>query len=309
MTEQTKPLPTAHDVFFKANLAEKSKAKALLKQIYSKELVSKLDLKHLKHVPTEFIQHNLRKVVGDVLYMTKLNGKDAYVYVLFEHQSSSDELMAFRLLLYVVQIMQQHLQQGHDKLPIILPAVIYHGKESPYPYSTDLMDCFADKEIAQEYMFKSFNLLDLTIMSDDDLGKFDANLVFEYMLKHSRDNLTDKLIKWLLQYPHQAIYFIKSGNNLLNQVFSYIESRDDVDSEAIDKLIGVINDNTGGEFMNYLQRREQKAEQQGAILKAQDTAKTMLIDGLDDSVVIKYTGLDLDTVLKLKKEISTKTKH
>ncbi|WP_440682913.1 Rpn family recombination-promoting nuclease/putative transposase [Cysteiniphilum halobium] len=125
MTEQTKPLPTAHDVFFKANLAEKSKAKALLKQIYSKELVSKLDLKHLKHVPTEFIQHNLRKVVGDVLYMTKLNGKDAYVYVLFEHQSSSDELMAFRLLLYVVQIMQQHLQQGHDKLPIILPAVVY----------------------------------------------------------------------------------------------------------------------------------------------------------------------------------------
>ncbi|WP_440705181.1 hypothetical protein, partial [Cysteiniphilum sp. E12A11] len=71
--------------------------------------------------------------------------------------------------------------------------------------------------------------------------------------------------------------------------------------------------NTGGEFMNYLQRREQKAEQQGmqqgAILKAQDTAKTMLIEGLDDNLVTRCTGLDLDTVLKLKKEISTKTKH
>ncbi|WP_440682911.1 Rpn family recombination-promoting nuclease/putative transposase [Cysteiniphilum halobium] len=192
-----------------------------------------------------------------------------------------------------------------------------HGKESPYPYSTNIFDCFEDKEIAQEYMFKSFNLLDLTIMSDDELGKFDTNLAFEYMLKHSRDNLADKMIEWLLQYPHQAIYFIKSGNNLLNQVFSYIESRNDVDGEAIDKLIGVINDNTGGEFMNYLQRREQKAEQQGmqqgmqqgAILKAQDTAKTMLIEGLDDNLVTRCTGLDLDTVLKLKKEISTKTKH
>ena len=256
-------------------------------------------------MPTEFIQHNLRKVVGDVLYMTKLNGKDAYVYVLFEHQSSSDELMAFRLLLYVVQIIQQHLQQGHDKLPIVLPSVIYHGKESPYPYSTSLFDCFEDKEIAQEYMFKSFNLLDLTIMSDDDLGKFDANLVFEYMLKHSRDNLADKLIEWLLQYPHQAIYFIKSGNNLLNQVFSYIESRNDIDSEAIDKLIDVINDNTGGEFMNYLERREENAKLQGK----QETARNLLGMGLSNEQIAQATNLDLDTVLKLKKEFGTKTKH
>ncbi|WP_192485191.1 MULTISPECIES: Rpn family recombination-promoting nuclease/putative transposase [Cysteiniphilum] len=307
-------LPTPHDVFFKANLAEKRKAKALLKQIYSKELLSKLDLKHFKQVPTEFIQHNLRKVVGDVLYMTKLDGKDVYLYFLFEHQSSSDELMSFRLLLYVIQIMQQHLQQGYSKLPIILPAVIYHGKESPYPYSTSIFDCFEDKEIAKEYMFKSFNLLDLTVMSDDDLGQFDANLVFEYMLKHSRDNLADKLIEWLLQYPQQAIYFITSGNNLLNQVFSYIESRNDIDSEAIDKLIGVINENTGGEFMNYLERREQKAEQQGmqqgAVLKAQDTARNLLGMGLlSNEQIAQATNLDLDTVLKLKKEIGTKTKH
>ncbi len=246
-------------------------------------------------------------------YMSKLNGKDVYLYFLFEHQSTSDELMAFRLLLYVVQIIQQHLQQGNDKLPIILPAVVYHGKESPYPYSTDLMDCFADKEIAKEYMFKSFNLLDLTIMSDDDLGQFDANLVFEYMLKHSRDNLADKLIEWLLQYPNQAIYFITSGKNLLNQVFSYIESRNDIDSETIDKLIGVINNNTGGEFMNYLERREQKAEQQGMqqgrFLEKEETARNFLNMGIDVEKVAQGTGLDLDTVLKLKKEINTKTKH
>jgi hypothetical protein len=54
-SESDNSLPTPHDVFFKANLAEKSKAKALLKQIYSTELVSKLDLKNLKQVPTEFM--------------------------------------------------------------------------------------------------------------------------------------------------------------------------------------------------------------------------------------------------------------
>jgi recombination-promoting nuclease RpnB len=79
--ESSNNLPTPHDVFFKANLAEKNKARALLKQIYSKELVSKLDLKHLKNVPTEFIQHNLRKVVGDVLYMTKLVTAKMFTYI------------------------------------------------------------------------------------------------------------------------------------------------------------------------------------------------------------------------------------
>ncbi|WP_119344043.1 hypothetical protein [Facilibium subflavum] len=88
-----------------------------------------------------------------------------------------------------------------------------------------------------------------------------------------------------------------------NQVFSYIESRQDIDQSAVERLIEVINKNTDGEFMNYLERREQQAQQHGALLKAEETARTMLVEGLDEKLVIKCTGLDLNTVLKLKKNI------
>ncbi|WP_119343832.1 Rpn family recombination-promoting nuclease/putative transposase [Facilibium subflavum] len=249
-TPDNNAFPTPHDAFFKANMADKKRAIKALKQHFSPELVALIDFKTIKSRSTEFIQHNLHKVISDVLYSCKIKDKDAYLYVIWEHQSTSDALMAFRMLTYVTQIMQHHLQQGYKKLPLVLPAVIYHGKKSPYPYSTSIFDCFEDKTLAAEYAFRSFELIDLTVMSDDDLAKFDPDLMFEYMLKHSRDNLVEQLTQWLLKHPNQSVYFLSAGKNLLNQVFSYIESRKDIDQSAVDRLIEVINENTDGEFMS-----------------------------------------------------------
>lgn len=54
-------------------------------------------------------------------------GKATYVYVLFEHKSYSDDLIAFQLLRYMVRIWEQNLKQKQPLLPI-LPLVIYHGR-------------------------------------------------------------------------------------------------------------------------------------------------------------------------------------
>lgn len=79
-----------------------------------------------------------------------------------EHESTAkDELMAFRLLHYIVSLSYEHLQQGNRKLPIVLPLCIYHGEVSPYPHSTDLYDNFEDPELARKVAFKPFKLIDL----------------------------------------------------------------------------------------------------------------------------------------------------
>ena len=44
--------------------------------------------------------------------------------------------------------------------------------------------------------------------------------------------------------------------------------------------------------------------QQGVLKGKQETARTMLLEGLNNDLVIKCTGLDLDTVLKLKKDVA-----
>ncbi|WP_159372850.1 Rpn family recombination-promoting nuclease/putative transposase [Nocardia caishijiensis] len=64
---------------------------------------------------------------SDVLYRTTIDGRGAYLYMLIEHQSCSDQLMAFRMLGYVVNIWRRHLDEHPTSqvLPAVLPMVVH----------------------------------------------------------------------------------------------------------------------------------------------------------------------------------------
>jgi predicted transposase/invertase (TIGR01784 family) len=306
--KKNKNIPTPHDLFFKANLENKVRAKKWIQTHINKDIVSNIDFKVMQSLPTEFIQSNLRKVVSDVLYSVKIKGKDAYIYFLLEHQSSSDELMAFRMLTYTVQIMQWHLSQGNKKLPLVIPCVLYHGKESPYPYSSNVVDCFEDVELAKEYAFRSFDLIDLTMMDDKKIEDFDTSLFFEYMLKHSREkDFIDQLISILSANPDKSLYFY-GGIDWINKVLSYIESRRDIDQASIDKLIKVINKNTDGEYMTTIERWREESKNQGVHIGEDRRNHEMAIEMLKDDhgveMVVKYSKLSLSEVTELKKSIT-----
>ena len=69
---------------------------------------------------------------SDLLFRTTFDGDDAYLYFLIEHQSSPDDLMAFRMLRYQVRIWERHLKtepttSGKTGLPMIVPVVLYQG--------------------------------------------------------------------------------------------------------------------------------------------------------------------------------------
>ncbi len=39
--------------------------------------------------------------------------------------------MAFRLMRYAIAAMQRHLDAGHDRLPLVIPVLFYHGLVTP----------------------------------------------------------------------------------------------------------------------------------------------------------------------------------
>lgn len=55
-------------------------------------------------------------------------GGAAYVYLLFEHKSRPEQLVAFQLLRYKVEIWEPLARRKVKKLPPIIPLVIYHGQ-------------------------------------------------------------------------------------------------------------------------------------------------------------------------------------
>ena len=84
----------------------------------------------------------------------------------------------------------------------------------------------------------------------------------------------------------------------------------DLDSEHVaSETLKKLDDLTGVDIMTLRQQWEEKAQQQGAMLKAQETARNLFSMSLSDEQVAKATGLDMDIVLKLKYEAGNRTKH
>ena len=84
--------------------------------------------------------------------------------------------------------MRQHLNQGYKQLPLIFTAVFYNGTRSPYPYSTDIVECFeASQDLVQEYFMRPFKLIDLTVLSDEMLKRDIMLAPLQIIMKHIDD--------------------------------------------------------------------------------------------------------------------------
>jgi hypothetical protein len=97
-----------HDSVFRRIFGVPANAASQLRAILPPDLAARLDLTRLAPVPGSFVDEALRWRHSDVLFTAPLDGRDAFVYVLVEHQSSDDPLMAFRVLRYIVRIWDQY---------------------------------------------------------------------------------------------------------------------------------------------------------------------------------------------------------
>ncbi|KJW03741.1 transposase, YhgA-like family protein [Rickettsia argasii T170-B] len=99
-----------HDELFKKVMSEPVAAREFLEYYLPVSFKNKINLSSIKIEKESFVTEDLRKRLSDVVYSVSLkkdtikdsttNNIDhdkAYVYVLIEHQSSSDYWIAFRL--------------------------------------------------------------------------------------------------------------------------------------------------------------------------------------------------------------------
>jgi predicted transposase/invertase (TIGR01784 family) len=161
-----------HDSFVKGSLANIEVAKDLLKPNLPQDMVQRINWDTLELTNKSFVDDKLAQTHSDLVYKCLLQAKEVYIYTLLEHQSTPERLLAFRMLKYNLSLMEQHLNERHSHLPIILNVCLYAGTQSPYPYSRDIYDCFEAPALAREKMFKPFQLIDLTILSQEHLTTY-----------------------------------------------------------------------------------------------------------------------------------------
>jgi predicted transposase YdaD len=119
---------THHDRFFKRLFGNLAVAADFINNYLPAEITARLDLESLTIEKESFVDEELRNHFSDLLYRVKLKtGGEVFIFLLLEHKSAPDVWVAFQLLRYIVQFWELSKSQGCEKLPLIVPIVLYHG--------------------------------------------------------------------------------------------------------------------------------------------------------------------------------------
>lgn len=301
---------TPHDAIFKTFLRHPATARDFLRLHLPPSLQNLCDLKTLKLESGSFIEEELRAYYSDVLWSLKTHEGDGYIYIVIEHQSTPDNHMAFRLMRYAIAAMQQHLDAGHKKLPLVVPMLFYYGAESPYPFSLCWLDEFENPTLARQLYAEAFPLVDITIVPDDVIMQHRRMALLELIQKHIRTRDLMGLVEKL------AILLVKgrANDNQLKALFNYLLQTGDTTrfTEFIheiaerlpqqkERMMTIAERLRQEGHRNGLQEGHQsgleEGMKQGKREEAQRIAQTMLADGIDRHTVLRITGLAVDDIL------------
>ncbi len=148
-----------------------------------------------------------------------------------------------------------------------------------------------------------FRLIDLTVMSDEELLQHNTLSVLEVMLKHIRQRdlmLAAKSMIEALKIGYQN----GMGESLVNGVFSYLSnSRDGKDLRPLfNKFVHELTYYEDS-IMTYAEELKQEGKQEGHQEAQREIAQQLLKSGVDSTIIANATHLTAAQVEELKKSL------
>ena len=322
MTKKNSGVFSPHDAVFKAFLSVPEIANDFIALHLPAPWRALCDLNTLKLEPTSFIEEDLKRHACDILWSMKTTtGEDGYIYLLIEHQSTEDKLMAFRQMRYAIAAMQQHIKAGHDTLPLVIPLQFYAGERTPYPYSRDWFDCFAQPKLAKQIYTQPFPLVDITTMEDEEIKQHHRLSALTLVMKNIRHRdmmrVLDGVIDGINRLKSHSLarsllyYILHVGNESLSEFMHALAQRLPEQEEGGDMVTLAQMLRNEGHQKGLQEGREeglqegeqkglQKGLQKGALTAALNIAQAMLTNGLDRQSVMQMTGLTEAQLQQLK---------
>jgi hypothetical protein len=186
-----------HDALFRQVFGDPVHAAAVLRSILPPRVTAHIDWDtpfepvHASMVGTDAEQHH-----GDLFFkITLLDGRGAFVWVLFEHQSRVHRWMALRVSGMVQDFLDSwHQNHPHSRyLPAVLPVVLHHGP-TPWRAPTSLLELTdlsqqARADLARHLLSLDFVLDDLRTVPDEaiDARHYRSPELLEFYRTHADD--------------------------------------------------------------------------------------------------------------------------
>lgn len=234
-----------HDAVFRRVLGEPANAASQLRAVLPAAVVDRLDLDRLAPVPGSFVDEDLQWRHSDVLFSVPLDGHDAFVYILIEHQSSTDALMPFRMLRYMVRIWDRYLAQHSEvtRLPAVVPVVVHHNRR-PWSGPTDVVDVIdlddgtaeAVREFLPRFRFLLDDLarVDVQVLRERPLTAYTRLTLLLLKIAPGNDRLGDDLKAWAEDI--HAVLQRSDGIDALITLLTYIEHVGETPTDELHQL-------------------------------------------------------------------------
>jgi predicted transposase/invertase (TIGR01784 family) len=219
-----------HNSLFHKAFSDLENAAGQLRAVLPQEIAARIDWRTLRLEDGHDFDEQLTESHSDLVYTARLEGHQVVLYVLFEHQSTSDPWMAFRLLRYTVRIWERW-RAAHEQaktLPPIIPVVLSHA-EGGWKAARSMHELFGMSELHAEMLgpylpqFR-YVLDDLSRRSDEELmaralGALD--LLALLLLRHGRDkrDFLQRLVEWAALF--RSVWQAEDGREALGTLVRY----------------------------------------------------------------------------------------
>ena len=263
-------LKSPHDWLFKSTFSEPEHAASVFKRVLPKRLVELIDWSTLELETVESSSAELGRC--DLRYRVAISGIESKLIVLFEHQSSSDNHMGFRLLRYIVAIWSDaYRAEPTRKLPPIIPVVLHHS-ESGWTGPIDILEELdltpEIKELLAPHLPRfRFLLDDLSHRSDEQFRKQEhTSLALATLLAFTRLRGASEVasFKGLLEEALREVARSPNGQEALNQVLRYAVQASEIDLKELKPYVAKTFSRTAAEdVMTTAERLRQEGLQEG----------------------------------------------
>ena len=328
-------LPIPHDSVFRTSMSNPEIAIPFCQTYVMETLSNKIDYSTMHIIDRSFVDEQLRNYASDVILEFDLleakenqaKTKDSppnkvQIAIIIEHQSTPDKFMAFRMVHYMFGYLYEQLKGNKSDTQLLTPVyplLFYNGIESPYPYSLDLYEVFADPYGIMKYVLNNdIKLIDVSLLEESELknqkllGLMTRAMKFRTITQETVDYLNDFFIDLHLELVTSKGIGLNRKKEYFETLITYLASISEATEfrqalEQNDK----IPEATKGEFMTaaeyYIQqgetRGESRGEKRGEKRGKIEVATNALKKGFDVEMVVDLTGLDIKVVEQLQQDL------
>ena len=215
------PIHNVHDSGYKKLFSNHTIFRQLIETFVEEPWVKELDFSEAETLDKSFVADHYKATESDLTYRIKLQGRDVYIYLLLEFQSSVDRFMAVRVAYYTLAFYMDYIANNTaiEKLPPFFPIVVYNGSDrwSAPERLSELVEAepslgdygvqcryfqIAENELEREQLLAISNLVSTLFLAE---SHYDVELLIEAFVRLFNQEEDKRAVSLLVNWFYQLV--------------------------------------------------------------------------------------------------------